>query len=150
LGAILTPHDIFHGGSVKLGDGLLLLDVVKNNRTGGAEDKTGGAAIEDFVRLNRRFYALDDSAGQIADLDVLPRNKINHIPLQACCWHTCVVLLRIANLLRATNMALCPGPRFPSSEESFNSPEISLGRLVSSYNPLSDEMVNKTARSAGL
>jgi len=72
LGPILTPHDIFHGGSVKFGDGLLLLDVVKNNGTCGAEDKTGGAAVEDFVRLNRRFYALDDSAGQIADLDVLP------------------------------------------------------------------------------
>jgi hypothetical protein len=80
LGPVLTPHDIFHGGSVKLSYGLLLLNVIKNNRTCGAEDKTGGAAVEDFVRLNRRFYALDDSAGQIADLDVLHRNKINHMP----------------------------------------------------------------------
>jgi hypothetical protein len=77
LGPILAPHDIFYRGSVKLGDSLLLLDVVKNDRTCGAEDKAGGAAVEDFVGLNRRFYALDYSAGQIADLDELPRNKIN-------------------------------------------------------------------------
>jgi hypothetical protein len=73
----LTPHDIFHRGSIKLSDGLLLLDVVKNNRTCGAEDKARSAAVEDLVRLNRRFYALDNSAGQIADLDELTRNKIN-------------------------------------------------------------------------
>jgi hypothetical protein len=76
LGPILAPHDIFHRGSVKLSNGLLLLDVVKNNRTCGAEDKAGGAAVENFVRLNWRFYALDNSAGQIADLDELPGNKI--------------------------------------------------------------------------
>ena len=67
----MAPHDIFHRGSIKLSDGLLLLDVVKNNRTCGAEDETGGAAVEDFVSLNRGFYALDNSARQIADLDEL-------------------------------------------------------------------------------
>jgi hypothetical protein len=73
----LAPHDIFHRGSVKVSNGLLLLDVVKNNRACGAEDKAGRAAVEYFVRLNRRFYALDNSAGQIADLDKLPRSEIN-------------------------------------------------------------------------
>ena len=77
MGPLLAPHDILHRGCVKLSDGFLLLDVVKNYRTRGAEDKAGGATVEDFVGLDGRFYALDNSASQIADLDELPRNKIN-------------------------------------------------------------------------
>lgn len=150
MGSLLAPHDILYRGCIKFGDGLLLLDVIKNYGTRRAEDEASCAAVEDLVCLDRRFDALDDSASQIADFDELPKIIKIRWPSKICCWRTCVVLFRTANLLRATNMALCPEPRFPSSEESFNSPEISLGRLVSSYSPLSDEIVSRTARSAGL
>jgi len=72
LGPVLAPYNILHRGRVKLRDGLLLLDVVKKNRTCRAEDEASRAAVEDLVRLNRRFNAPDNSAGHIADLDKLP------------------------------------------------------------------------------
>jgi hypothetical protein len=71
LRSILTPYDVLHWGGVKLGDGLLLLNVIEHNRTCRAEDEASSSAVEDLIRLNRRFYALDHSPGQIANLNKL-------------------------------------------------------------------------------
>lgn len=71
MGSILVPYNVLDRRSVKLGNGFLLLDVVKYNRTRGAENEAGSATKKDFVRLNRWFDTLDGSPGQIADLDKL-------------------------------------------------------------------------------
>ena len=82
LGSILTPHNILYRGRIKLGDSLLLLDVIKNHRTRGAEDEASCAAVEDLVRLNRRLNALDNGASQIANFDKLPKNNLKlDVPL---------------------------------------------------------------------
>jgi hypothetical protein len=77
LGSVLTPHNILYRGRIKLGDSLLLLDVIKNHRTCGAEDKASCAAVEDLARLHRRLNTLDNSASQIADFNKLPRRNLN-------------------------------------------------------------------------
>ena len=76
MGSVLAPHDILYRGCIKLGDDFLLLDVVKDHRTRGADDEASCAAVEDLVRLNRRLDALDNSASQIANFDKLPKNNL--------------------------------------------------------------------------
>ena len=73
MGSVLAPYDILYRRCIKLGDGFLLLDVVKDHGTRRAEDEASCAAVEDLVRLNRRFDTLDNSASQIADFDKLPK-----------------------------------------------------------------------------
>jgi hypothetical protein len=73
LGTVLAPHDILHRGCIKLCDSFLLLDVIKDHGTRRAEDEASCAAVEDLVRLDRRFDALDNCASQIADFDKLPK-----------------------------------------------------------------------------
>jgi ATP sulfurylase len=57
---IHAPHDILNRRAVHLRDGFLLLNVVQDDRRGGAEYKTGCTPVEDLVRLDGRFYAFDD------------------------------------------------------------------------------------------
>ena len=71
-GAVGAPNDILDGRSGDLRNGLLLLDVVENDRRCGAENQAGSTAVEDLVRLDGWFDALDDRVGQVADLDELP------------------------------------------------------------------------------
>ena len=71
MGSILVPYDVLDRRSVKLGNGFLLLDVVKYNRTRGAENEASSATKKDLVRLDRWFDTLDGSPSQIADLDKL-------------------------------------------------------------------------------
>ena len=68
---IRAPDDILDGRAVDLGDGLLLLDIVEDNRGGGTEKKTGSATVEDLVGLDRRLDRLDDRVLQVAHLDQL-------------------------------------------------------------------------------
>ena len=70
--AVSTPNDVLDGRRSDLREGLLLLDVVENDRRCGAENQAGSTAVEDLVRLDGRFDALDDRVGQVADLDELP------------------------------------------------------------------------------
>ena len=70
--AVCTPNDVLDGRRSDLREGLLLLDVVENDRRCGAENQAGSTAVEDLVRLDGRFDALDDRVGQVADLDELP------------------------------------------------------------------------------
>ena len=72
---ILTPNDVLHRRGIKLGNGLLLLNVIEYNRTCGAEDEASGPAVENLIRLNGWFKALDYSPGQIADLDKLLQDR---------------------------------------------------------------------------
>jgi len=52
-----------------IGDSLLLLNIVKNNRGGGAEYKARRTAVEDLVRLHGWFDGFDDRVLEVADFD---------------------------------------------------------------------------------
>jgi hypothetical protein len=52
-----------------IGDSLLLLNIVKKNRGGGAEYKARRTAVEDLVRLHRWFDGFDDWVLEVADFD---------------------------------------------------------------------------------
>ena len=66
---IRTPDEILHGGRRDLGDRLLLLDIVQNDRRRGAKDETGSSAVENIVCLYGRLDGLDHRVGEIAHLD---------------------------------------------------------------------------------
>ena len=70
--AIRTPDNVLHRGRGDLRERLLLLDIVEHDRRGRREDQARCTAVEDLVRLDGRFDALDDRVGQVADLDELP------------------------------------------------------------------------------
>lgn len=71
LCAIRAPYNILDWRRVELRKRLLLLDVEKYNRGGGGEDQTRSAAVEDLVRLNRRFDRLDNRTSQVAHFNKL-------------------------------------------------------------------------------
>jgi hypothetical protein len=60
---IRTPHDILNRRAVHLGNSLLLLDVVQNDRGGRAKDEAGSTTVKDLVRLDGRLDCLDDRVG---------------------------------------------------------------------------------------
>ena len=68
-----TPDDVLDRRSGNLSQRLLLLDVVEDDRGGRAQEKACGAAIEDLVRLHRRFDHLHNRVGEVADFDNLGR-----------------------------------------------------------------------------
>lgn len=55
-----TPDDVFYGRAVYFRNGLLLLNVIKDNRGSRAEDEACGASVEDLVGLDWRLDALHD------------------------------------------------------------------------------------------
>jgi hypothetical protein len=73
LCVFFIPYNVFDGRTLDLADGLVLLDVVENSRSGRGEDKTGSATVEDFVRLDRRLNGLDWREGGVEDLYGLPK-----------------------------------------------------------------------------
>lgn len=62
-GTVSTPDGVLHRWGGDLGQGLLLLDIVQNDRSRGAEDQTSGSTVEDLVRLNRGLDGLDHRVG---------------------------------------------------------------------------------------
>ena len=65
-GTICTPDGILHRWSGNLGQGLLLLNIVQNDRGCRAEDQASGSTVEDFIRLNRSLDGLDHRIGEVA------------------------------------------------------------------------------------
>jgi hypothetical protein len=73
-----TPQNIFNWGTIHLCDGLLLLDLVQENRGGGAEDQAGSPTVEDLARLYGRVNGLHDRIGWVANFDEPPRQEVNN------------------------------------------------------------------------
>ena len=68
-GTVCTPDGILYWWGCDLSQGLLLLDIVQDDRGCGAEDQAGSSTIEDFIRLNRSLDGLDHRIGEVADLN---------------------------------------------------------------------------------
>jgi hypothetical protein len=111
LRGIQAPYDVLHWRGVKLGNGLLLLNVIEYNRTCGAEDETSSPAIEDLVRLNRRFNALDHSPGQIADLDKLLQD-VKSIASPTMLWTYLRVLVKNSKPIAGNEYSTLSRPAF--------------------------------------
>jgi len=58
-GTISTPDSVLYWRGGDLSQGLLLLDVVQDDRGGGAEDQTSGPTVENFICLNGSLDCLD-------------------------------------------------------------------------------------------
>src|ERR1700675_181692 len=69
--SICAPDHIFYRGAVNLSYGLLLLDIVKNDGSGGTKNETGGTSVENLVCWNRWLNGLDDSIRQVPNLNKL-------------------------------------------------------------------------------
>lgn len=50
--SVSAPHDVFDRGGRNLRNALLLLNVVQDNRGGGAENEARGSSVEDLVGLD--------------------------------------------------------------------------------------------------
>lgn len=68
---VCTPHDILHRRAVQFGNGLLLLEVIKGNRGGGAQNEACSATVEYFICLNGGLNGFHDGVGQIPDFEQL-------------------------------------------------------------------------------
>lgn len=61
--AIPAPDDILDRWAVQLRDAFLLLDIVEDNGSGGAENNAGCASIKDLVCLHGGLDALHYRVG---------------------------------------------------------------------------------------
>jgi hypothetical protein len=68
---ICAPYDIFHRWTIHLCDSSLLLDIIKHNRRGRAQDETGGASVEDLISLYGRLDSFDNGVRKVTNLDEL-------------------------------------------------------------------------------
>ena len=74
-GTVCTPDGILHRWGGNLSQGLLLLDIVQNDRSCGAEDQTSSPTVEDLIRLNRSLDGLDHGIGEVAYLNQLEKGR---------------------------------------------------------------------------
>ena len=104
-GTVGAPNDVLDGRGGDFREGLLLLDVVQDYGGRRTEDKARSTAVEYLVRLYRRFDALENRVGQVANFDQLngPLSRLGFLKDRKI--RTCVALLSTANLFLATKIA---------------------------------------------
>ena len=68
---VSAPDYVFNRWRRNFGECLLLLNVIEDNRRGGAQDETSSATVEDFVCRHGRLDGLNDGVGHVAYFDQL-------------------------------------------------------------------------------